>query len=63
MNTYKLYIRHYDILINDYKTTEMIVKTNDIYHEIGKIYCTWICKIKRIDYIKIEGNNEKIRGN
>lgn len=54
MQKYKLYIRHYDILTNDYKTTEMIVNTTDIYHEIGYIYCTWICEIKRIDYIKID---------
>lgn len=53
LKTYKLFIRHYDITTNDYKTTEKIIKTNDIYHEIGYIYCTSIVLIKRIDYIEI----------
>lgn len=54
MKIYKLFICHYDISTNDYKTIEKIVKTNDIYHEIGYIYCKSIVKIKRIDYIEIE---------
>lgn len=58
MKTYKLWIRHYDITINDYKVIEKIVKTNDIYHEIGYIYCTWICEIKRIDYMEIKNENK-----
>ncbi len=53
LKTYKLFIRHYDIITNDYKITEKIIKTNDIYHEIGYIYCTSIVLIKRIDYIEI----------
>ena len=57
MKTYRLYIRKYSILHNDYVTYEKIVKTNDIYHEIGYIYCTSIEHIKRIDYIEIKENN------
>ena len=53
--TYKLFIRQYNILANDYVTYERTIKTKDLYHEIGKIYCTEICEIKRIDYYEIEG--------
>ena len=54
MKTYKLFINQYNIMKNDYVVREKIVKTNDIYHEIGKIYCTELCKIKRIDYLEID---------
>lgn len=54
MKTYKLFIRKYNININDYIVEEKIVKTDDIYHEIGYIYCTTIEDIKRIDYCKIK---------
>ena len=54
--TYKLFIRQYNILANDYVTYERTIKTKDLYHEIGKIYCTEICEIKRIDYYEIEGD-------
>lgn len=50
---YKLFIRRYSIILNDYFIEERIVETSDIYHEIGYIYCTTIEHIKRIDYIKI----------
>ena len=53
--TYKLFIRQYNILANDYVTYERTIKTKDLYHEIGKIYCTEMCAIKRIDYYEIEG--------
>lgn len=54
MKTYKLFIRRYELTINDYITEERIVKTNDIYHEIGYIYSTSIVRIKRIDYMEIK---------
>lgn len=57
MKTYKLFIRKYNIALNDYVTIEKVVKTNDIYHEIGYIYCTSIEHIKRIDYIEIKEND------
>lgn len=56
MKTYKLYIREYSIVKNGYIVREEIVKTNDIYHEIGKIYCKSIVEIKRIDYEDITDN-------
>jgi hypothetical protein len=55
---YKLFIRQYDITTNDYKVREEIVETNDIYHEIGKIYSTAFAEIKRIDYKKIDETKE-----
>ena len=55
---YKLYIRQYDITTNDYKVREEIVETNDVYHEIGKIYSTAFTEIKRIDYQKIDETKE-----
>ena len=54
MTKYKLFIRQYDITSNDYKVREEIVETNDIYHEIGKIYSTSFGEIKRIDYQEID---------
>ena len=50
---YKLFIRIYNIFKNDYVTEEKIVETNDIYHEIGYIYCNSLEHIKRIDYYKL----------
>lgn len=58
MSKYKLYIRQYDITTNDYEVREEIVETNDIYHEIGKIYSTAFTEIKRIDYEKIDETRE-----
>ena len=40
--TYVLWIRQYDITVNDYVVREKIVNTHDIYHEIGYIYCNEI---------------------
>lgn len=54
MKRYKLYIRKYNILKNDYEVIEKEILTNDIYHEIGYIYCTSIEHIKRIDYVEIK---------
>ena len=53
MKTYKLFIKQYSPLKNDYVLYIKMVRTNDIYHEIGKLYCTEICDIKRIDYEEI----------
>ena len=52
MKTYKLFIRKYNIMLNDYIIEERIIKTKDIYHEIGYIYCTTIEDIKRISYFE-----------
>jgi len=53
MQKYKLFIRKYNIIKNDYELIERIVETNDIYHTIGYIYCTTFEHIKRIDYMKL----------
>ena len=54
MKKYKLYIRKYNIMINDYELVTKVVTTNDIYHEIGYIYCTSLEHIKRIDYHEVQ---------
>lgn len=54
MKKYKLYIRKYNFLKNNYETIEKEVLTNDLYHEIGYIYCTSLEHIKRIDYMEIK---------
>lgn len=53
MKTYKLLINRYSIISNDYIIEERIVKTLDIYHTIGYIYCTSLVHIKRIDYYEV----------
>lgn len=58
MKQYKLFIKIYDISKNDYTILEKIVETNDIYHEIGYIYCTTLEDIKRIDYERLSDENE-----
>ena len=54
MKKYKLWIRKYSIFKNDYEVIEKVITTNDIYHEIGYIYCTTLEKIERIDYREIK---------
>ena len=54
MRTYKLYIKHYDKISNDYIISIEYVKTDDIYHVIGKIYCKASDKIKSIDFEEIK---------
>ena len=54
MKKYKLWIRKYNLFKNEYEVIEKIVRTNDIYHEIGYIYCTTLEDIKRIDYYEIK---------
>ena len=53
MKTYKLFIQYW------FGLREKIVRTNDIYHEIGKLYCTSLNKIERIDYKEIEERSKK----
>ena len=59
MKKYKLWIRKYNLFKNEYEVIEKIVRTNDIYHEIGYIYCTTLEDIKRIDYLEIKEVGEK----
>lgn len=53
MKKYKLLIRRYSLVRDKYITEERIIRTNDIYHEIGFIYCHSIVRIKRIYYYEI----------
>ena len=48
MKIYKLFIKYWDRLVID------IIETDDIYHEIGKIYCETLEKINRIDYKELK---------
>lgn len=60
MKKYKLFIRKYNFLMNDYILEQKEIETNDIYHEIGKIVCSSLEHIKRIDYKEIQ-EHEKDR--
>lgn len=50
MRTYLLYIRKYSIIANDYVLYVYKVTTDNIYRIIGKIVCTSMEHIKRIDF-------------
>ncbi len=57
MKKYKLWIKKYNFIKNDNEIIEKIIETNDIYHEIGYIYCNSLEKIERIDYYLLEEKN------
>ena len=50
MKTYLLKVKQYDITIDDYRLKVYKVTTDNIYRIIGKMYCTALEKIERIDY-------------
>lgn len=54
MKKYKIFVRRYSIMANDYILEEKEVLTDDIYHEIGYIYCNSLEEIKRIDYMEVK---------
>lgn len=58
MKTYFLYVRKYSIFTNDYILKVYKVITDNIYKIIGKIYCTSMEKIERIDYNKYTEERE-----
>lgn len=60
MKKYKLWIRKYNLFKNEYEVIEDVIATNDIYHEIGYIYCTTIEDIKRIDYWLVWKRNSRL---
>ena len=45
--------------IDTYETFNRLVITNDIYHEIGRIYCNSLFDVISIDYICLEEKYEK----
>lgn len=54
MKKYKLWIKKYNLLKNENEIIEEVIATNDIYHEIGYIYCTSLEKIERINYQEVK---------
>ncbi len=50
MKTYLLYIRKYSICTNSYELYVYKVTTDNVYRIIGKIVCTTIEHIERIDF-------------
>lgn len=54
MKKYKLWIRKYNILKNDYEVIEKIITTNDIHHKIENIFYTSLEKIDKIEYLEIK---------
>lgn len=53
MKKYKIFVTSYNIELNDYVVDVFVLNTDDIYHEIGRIYCTSLTKIKDISYFEI----------
>ena len=54
MKKYKIFVTSYKLELNDYVVDTIILSTDDIYHEIGLIYCTSLTRIKDISYFEIE---------
>lgn len=52
MKEYLLYVRKYSPFGKDYELIVYRVKTDNIYRIIGKMYCTSLEHIDRIDYVK-----------
>lgn len=50
---YKVMIRQYSIMKNDTLCYVKFIKTNDIYHWIGKYYSSALERVDRIDYQEI----------
>ena len=48
--TYLLKVRQYDIMIRGYRLYVYKITTDNVYRIIGKIFCTALEEIKRIDY-------------
>ena len=56
MKTFLLYVRQYDISVNNNRLKVYKVTTDNLYRIIGKMYCTALEKIDQIDY---NGYNEE----
>lgn len=59
MKTFLLYVRQYDISVNNNRLKVYKVTTNNLYRIIGKMYCTALEKIDRIDYNEYNEEREK----
>lgn len=56
---YRVFIRQYSIIYDDYLCYVKLIKTNDIYHWIGYYYSTALENVKRIDYQEIDEETYK----
>ena len=54
IKAYRIFVTRYSIIRNRDVVEVRLVKTKDIYHEIGKIYCNTFEQIKDIRYEQIE---------
>lgn len=54
MKKYNVSLKKNGQLIVSFITYEKLVKTNDIYHEIGYLYCTELQHIERIDFVELK---------
>ena len=52
MERYNIYYKKYNVFARDYLLYVRVVYTDDIYHEVGKLYCTSFEKIDSIRYAK-----------
>ena len=59
MTRYNIYYTRYNILARDYVPYIKVVYTEDIYHEVGKLICTSMEKIKHISYTKPKSSEEE----
>lgn len=57
---YHIYYEKYNIFGRRHREQIMIVYTEDIYHEIGKLICTSLESIKNIRYTEQKAPIEKI---
>lgn len=53
MKKYKIFVNAFDLSAGDYVIQTIVVETDDIYHEVGRIYCKSLGKIKDISYFEI----------
>ena len=60
MKRYHIYYEKYNIFGNRHRKQIMIVHTNDIYHEIGKLICTSLENIKNITYTEQKSSVEEV---
>ena len=59
MKRYNIYYNKYNIMANAYISYIKVVNTDDIYHEIGKMICTSMEKIKSISYTEPRASQEE----
>ena len=53
MKKYKIFVNAFDFSVGDYVIQTIFIETDDIYHEVGLIYCKSLERIKDISYFEI----------